>query len=83
MTDILNKVFEAPRVFFEDGLTRLMSALKLHDLEANVARNIIYPEPIQKIAKQMDRAGLTSRALLREYNLRYPERKLPDPYDDY
>lgn len=82
MTDFLNKIFEAPRVIFEDGLTRVMSALKLHDLEATVARNIVYPVPVQKFAKQMDRAGLTSRALLREYNLRYPERRLPDPYDD-
>ena len=83
MSNLLNKIFEAPRLFFEDNLTRAMSKLGLHDMEATVARTFGHPEPLRPLVDFMDRSGLTTRALLRQYNERYPDKRLPDPYDDY
>lgn len=79
---VFKTIFEAPRVFFEDNLTRFMSKSGLHFMEATVAKTFVAPEPIRIISQRMDRAGLTSKALLKDYNIRYPNKKLPDPYDD-
>ncbi|MFP4312775.1 MAG: hypothetical protein ACLFR0_00490 [Alphaproteobacteria bacterium] len=82
MTRILIKIIETPRLYFEDALTYVLSITGLLEMDATVSRSFKQPAFLLPLAEFMDKCGFTTRALLREYNTRHPDKPLPNPYDD-